>query len=326
MESMISAKKIVCVSDMIALESSSYFRSLDISKEMIELSEGCYGISNLGIIIYTKKNDRYWDVLLNDCSILVVRSKTKVDKKFLDLMKKIKVVIRAGAGLDNIDLEAAKEKNIQVFNTPGANSNAAAELTISHILSLARGIIPSYRNMKKDLWKSRLDSGIEVFGKTLGLFGYGHIGKKVAEKAVGLGMKVVFYDPFVESCHSSQDISKVSFDECLSCDFVSLHLPLTEKTYHICGFDFVKKMKEGSFLINCGRGGLVDEKVAFDALLSGHLRGLALDVFENEPEIPKKYLNNDLNLLVSPHIGASTEEASVNVVNNVLERIVGLDI
>lgn len=326
MESMISAKKVVCVSDMIALESSSYFRSLDISKEMIELSEGCYGISNLGIIIYTKKNDRYWDVLLNDCSILVVRSKTKVDKKFLDLMKKIKVVIRAGAGLDNIDLEAAKEKNIQVFNTPGANSNAAAELTISHILSLARGIIPSYRNMKKDLWKSRLDSGIEVFGKTLGLFGYGHIGKKVAEKAVGLGMKVVFYDPFVESCHSSQDISKVSFDECLSCDFVSLHLPLTEKTYHICGFDFVKKMKEGSFLINCGRGGLVDEKVAFDALLSGHLRGLALDVFENEPEIPKKYLNNDLNLLVSPHIGASTEEASVNVVNNVLERIVGLDI
>lgn len=256
---------------------------------------------------------------------LMIRSETKVTKKILDAAKKLKIVGRAGVGVDNVDVEAATQSGVIVVNSPDGNTNAAAEHTVALMLSMARNIPAAVESTKQGLWERSKFTGTEVFGKTLGIIGLGKIGSHVAKVALALGMKVIVCDPYttqetVEAI-GAEYIEKLD-DFWSKCDFISIHAPKTRETTHLINKDTIEKMKKGVKIINCARGGIIDETALKEALESGQVSAAAIDVYEAEPDIKSSpLLGAQGNLVLTPHLGASTSEAQLNVAIDVANQI-----
>ncbi|MBW8270970.1 phosphoglycerate dehydrogenase [Caldovatus aquaticus] len=253
---------------------------------------------------------------------LAVRSATKVTRELLEAARNLKVVGRAGIGVDNVDVTSATARGVVVMNTPYGNAITTAEHAIAMMFALARQIPEASASTKAGKWEKNRFMGVELFGKTLGLIGCGNIGSIVADRAIGLKMKVIAYDPFLSEKRARElGVEKVELDELLArADFVSLHAPLTEQTRNILSREALFRMKKGARLVNCARGGLVDEEALYEALTSGHLAGAALDVFETEPatESPLFALEN---VVCTPHLGASTMEAQEKVALQIADQM-----
>jgi len=241
---------------------------------------------------------------------MIVRSRTKVRQPLIDKAENLKLIVRGGVGLDNIDVAYARSRGIEVRNTPAAASNPTSELTIGYLFALARQIPQMTASMKAGQWeKKRFSKGTELAGKTLGLIGCGRIGSLVARKAIFLDMEVIFHclPPFPDL----PDAHSVSLDELLRrADFISLHVPYTEETHFILCQEAFAKMKDGVYIVNCGRGGTMNEEALYDAIVSGKVAGAALDVFYDEKKDRGKKLLALPQVIGSPHIGAGTVEAS----------------
>jgi len=250
---------------------------------------------------------------------MVVRSRTKVRQPLIDVCPNLKVIVRGGVGLDTIDHEYAKSKGIAVMNTPMASSASVAELAIGYMFALARSTYKATASMKAEKWDKKSFEGDEVGGKTLGLIGLGNIGKETAKRANALGMTVVSYDPYVKQWNG---IGMVTLDELLAqADYISLHLPKTKESAGMIGAEQFAKMKNGVRIVNCARGGIIDENALYEALTSGKVAGAALDVFAEEPPTDWKLLKLD-NVIASPHIGAATKEAQARVGAEVAEKLI----
>lgn len=260
-----------------------------------------------------------------DYDALMVRSQTKVTKKVIEAGKNLKIIGRAGVGVDNIDLDAATANGIIVVNSPDGNTNAAAEHTVALMLAMSRNIAKAAASTKQGLWERSKFTGHEVFGKTLGVIGFGKIGHHVAEAAKALGMKIFVYDPYttkevVEKFGAKYIESLVELWPL--CDYITVHVPKTKDTLHMINKETIAKMKKGVRLINCARGGIIEENALAEALESGQVAQAAVDVFENEPDIKDSVLvNTKGDILLTPHLGASTEEAQLNVAIDVAEQI-----
>ena len=253
---------------------------------------------------------------------LAIRSATKVTQKIIAAATNLQVIGRAGIGVDNVDISAATKKGIIVMNTPFGNSITTAEHAISLMLSLARQIPEADASTRASKWEKNRFMGVEVTSKVLGIVGAGNIGSIVADRAQGLKMKVIAYDPFLTPERALDlGIEKVELDELLArADFITLHTPLTEQTRNVLSAEALAKVKNGVRIVNCARGGLIDEAALYEALKSGKVAGAALDVFLEEPAV-----NNPLfdlpNVICTPHLGASTTEAQENVALQVAEQI-----
>lgn len=252
--------------------------------------------------------------IISEYTALIVRSQTKVTKELLAHAKNLKYIGRAGVGLDNIDMEAASKKGIIVMNTPGGNAVSTAEHTFSMILSLSRNIPQANASLKKGLWERKKFMGVELCGKTLGIIGLGRIGAEVAARAISFRMRVIAYDPFlIPEKVKTLNIESVELDTLFKqSDYITAHTPLTGETRHIIGEKAFRKMKKGVRIINCARGGIVDEKALRQAIEKGIVAGAALDVYEKEPPAKTGLVEMD-KVITTPHLGASTEEAQVNV-------------
>jgi len=258
---------------------------------------------------------------IGDYDVLVVRSATQVRKPLIEAARNLKLIVRAGVGLDNIDVEYAQAKGIQVMNTPAASSNAVAELTIGYLLALARHIPQSTASMRAGRWEKKKFMGNEIAGKTLGLVGYGRIGWLVAKKALALGMNIIAYDPYV-SDPRGLEMDFVSLEELLQrADYISLHLPLTDETRNLIDGPQFEMMKDGVRIINCARGGIINEDALYEAIRSGKVAGAALDVYLEEPARDNKLFELD-EVIGSPHIGAATVEAQHRVGVEVAEKVI----
>lgn len=262
--------------------------------------------------------------IICDYDGLVVRSATKVTKKIIEAGKKLKAIGRAGAGVDNIDVPAAKEKGIIVMNTPGGNSHAVVELTITYLFALARKICLANKTMKEGKWEKKKLEGTEIKDKVLGVIGLGRIGFEVAVTAKALGMNVIGYDPVADK--NKIEKSGIKFatidDIYANSDYITIHVPGGEKTKNLINKDTISKMKNGVKIINCARGGIVNEKDLIEAVKSKKVSGAALDVFEKEPLPSDSELLKIDEILLSPHIGASTEEAQEIVGVMIAEQMV----
>jgi len=260
--------------------------------------------------------------IIGDYDGLAIRSATKVSAKMLENAKKLKVIGRAGIGVDNVDVPAATARGVIVMNTPFGNSITTAEHAISLMLALARQIPEADASTRAGKWEKNKFMGVEIFAKTLGVIGCGNIGSIVAERALGLRMKVIAYDPFLsEERAADLGVEKVELDELLRrADFITLHTPLTDKTRNIIDAAAIAKMKKGVRIINCARGGLIDEAAIAEALKSGHVAGAAFDVFATEPATESPLFRLP-NVVCTPHLGASTSEAQENVALQVAEQM-----
>jgi D-3-phosphoglycerate dehydrogenase len=253
---------------------------------------------------------------------LAIRSASKATEEIINAATNLKVIGRAGIGVDNVDIPAASQKGIIVMNTPFGNTVTTAEHAISLMVSAARNIPQATASMKAEKWEKSKFAGVEVYQKTLGIIGTGNIGALVIERAHGLKMKVVAYDPFISQERADDlGVELVELDELYRrADFMTIHTPLTSATKHLINDEAFDKMKEGAILVNASRGGVVDEDALDRALEQGKIRGAALDVFEEEPVKGHPLLRHD-NFICTPHLGASTEEAQVNVAVQVAEQI-----
>ncbi|RRH69232.1 phosphoglycerate dehydrogenase [Falsigemmobacter faecalis] len=253
---------------------------------------------------------------------LAIRSATKVTEKLLENATNLKVVGRAGIGVDNVDIPAASKKGVIVMNTPFGNSVTTAEHAIAMMFAIARQLPEASASTHAGKWEKSKFMGVELFNKTLGVIGAGNIGGIVCDRAVGLKMKVIAFDPFLSEERAKQlGVTKVELDELLAkADFITLHVPLTDKTRNILGAENLAKTKKGVRIINCARGGLIDEAALKDALDSGHVAGAALDVFEVEPATENPLFGHP-NVVATPHLGASTTEAQENVALQVAEQM-----
>ena len=253
---------------------------------------------------------------------LAIRSATKATEKLLEKATRLKVIGRAGIGVDNVDIPAASKKGVIVMNTPFGNSITTAEHAIAMMFAVARQLPEANLSTQAGKWEKSRFMGVELFNKTLGVIGAGNIGGIVCDRAVGLHMKVIAYDPFLsEERAKILGVTKVDLDELLArADFISLHVPLTEKTRNILSAENLAKTKKGVRIINCARGGLIDEAALALALKSGHVAGAALDVFEIEPAIENPLFNLP-NVVCTPHLGAATTEAQENVALQVAEQM-----
>ncbi len=262
--------------------------------------------------------------IIGEYDALAVRSATKVTAEIIEAGKKLKVVGRAGVGVDNIDLEAANKRGVVVMNTPGGNTITVAELTVAMMMAISRHLAQATASIKQGKWEKKKFQGRELFNKTLGVIGIGNIGSVVVDRCLGMKMKVIAYDPFISADAARQlGCELVTLDQLYErSDYISIHVPLTEQTKNLVGKDALAKMKKGAFLINCARGGIVDEVALHEALGSGHLGGAALDVFAQEPASPDNPLLKLDNFICTPHLGASTEEAQLNVATALAEQMV----
>ncbi len=260
--------------------------------------------------------------MIGDFDGLAIRSATKVSGKVLDKARRLKVIGRAGIGVDNVDIAAATARGIIVMNTPFGNSITTAEHAISLMLALARQIPQADASTKAGKWEKNRFMGVEIFGKTLGVIGCGNIGSIVADRAIGLKMKVIAYDPYLSAERAVQlGVEKVEFEDLLRrADFITLHTPLTEKTRNIIDAKALAAMKKGVRIVNCARGGLIDEAALAEALKSGHVAGAALDVFLEEPATQNPLFGLP-NVVCTPHLGASTTEAQENVALQIAEQM-----
>ena len=255
--------------------------------------------------------------------VVIVRSRTKITSSVIEAGKKLRVIGRAGVGLDNIDVDAASKRNIVVLNTPESSTEAVAELVIGFMLSLARKIPLGDRGIKEGQWLKSEMMGIELKGKTLGIVGLGRIGSRVGALAKAFGMKILVYDviQLPEQLIKSLEAEVVDLDTLLSLsDFVTLHVPLTPETKHMMNRERLAKMKKGAYLINASRGEVVDEEALYAALKEGWLAGAALDVFEKEP--PTSEVVKLPNVVCTPHIGAQTVEAQDAAGEMLAEKVV----
>src|SRR3546814_219898 len=253
---------------------------------------------------------------------LAIRSSTKVTKEILDAATNLKVVGRAGIGVDNVDIPAASAKGVVVMNTPFGNSITTAEHAVALMFALARDIPEADKSTQAGKWEKNRFMGVELTNKTLGLIGAGNIGSIVADRALGLKMKVIAYDPFLTPERAVEmGVEKVTLDDLLArADFITLHTPLTDSTRNILSRENLAKTKKGVRVINCARGGLIDEEALKDALDSGHVAGAALDVFVEEPAKVSPLFGTP-GFISTPHLGASTNEAQVNVAIQVAEQM-----
>jgi D-3-phosphoglycerate dehydrogenase len=250
---------------------------------------------------------------------MVVRSRTKVRQLLIDAAPKLKVIVRGGVGLDTIDAEYARSKGVTVMNTPKASSASVAELAVGYLFALARSTNATTSSMKAGKWEKKKFIGEEIAGKTLGIIGIGNIGKEVAKRASALGMTVLAYDPFVQEC---EGVTLIGLDKLLSrSDYISFHLPMTKESANMISRAQFKKMKTGVRIINCARGGIVDEDALYEALVSGKVAGAALDVFAVEPCKGHRLFSLE-NVIGSPHIGAATKEAQGRVGAEVAEKLI----
>jgi D-3-phosphoglycerate dehydrogenase len=279
---------------------------------------------------------------LNNFDAILVRSATKVRKELIDACPNLKLVGRGGVGMDNIDVEYAKNKGIKVINTPASSSVSVAELVFAHIFSAARliqvanRVMPNEGNTKFNDLKKVASNGIELQGKTMGIFGFGRIGQEVAKMAIGLGMHVLAFDPYVDKVDISLNlpalgqnnsrikvtINTVSDESVLThADFITFHLPFNEGDKHIVNAAKMAKMKRGVGLVNCSRGGVISESDLLAALNSGQVGFAGLDVFEKEPPVNMDILKHD-NVSLSPHIGGSTKEAQNRIGIELAEKVI----
>jgi D-3-phosphoglycerate dehydrogenase len=260
---------------------------------------------------------------IGDFDAIVVRSRTKVTEQILEAGKRLKAVARAGVGLDNIDLNAAKRLGIIVVNSPEAPSNAVAELVLGLMLSLARRIPEADFSMKKGEWIKKRLTGIELKGRTLGIIGFGRIGYQLAKKAGALEMRVLTYARTMEFVEEAEAVTVDLYELLGSSDFVTVHVPLLPQTKHMIGTEEISAMKDGAYLINAARGGVIDEEALRKALVSGKLAGAALDVYKEEP--PQDLSLTGLQNVVSlPHIGAATVEAQRANSTVVAEKLINI--
>ena len=296
--------------------------------------DGKLALEAAGFEVVTAKVDQA-DLVqaLKDYEILIVRSATKVRKELIDACPNIKIVARGGVGMDNIDVEYARSKGIQVINTPNASSRAVAELALAHMFSLSRMLQLSNDQMRKDgadfgALKKKYSAGTQLAGKTLGIIGFGRIGQELAKMALGIGMKVVAVDPLISSAtlkisigshEMSLELPTSSMETLLTeSDYISLHVPSSQKP--ILGKEEMAKMKKGACIINTARGGVIDEEALVESLQSGHLGGAGVDAFINEPTPSAAILSNPL-ISVRPHIGGSTAEAQSAIGLELAEKI-----
>jgi len=261
--------------------------------------------------------------MIGDYDALIIRSATKVTAGLLEKAAKLKIVGRAGSGLDNVDIPAATKKGIVVMNTPGGNTVTTAEHTIGMIFASARMIPQAYSSMKAGKWEKKKFEGVELFDKTLGIIGLGAIGGVVANRCTALGMKVLAFDPFISTEKAKQLGIELADLETIykRSDFITLHTPKTKETAGLINKDTIAKMKDGVRIINCARGGIVNEADLYEALKTGKVAGAAFDVFEKEPPENHPLMTLD-NFIATPHLGASTLEAQENVATAVAEQIV----
>ena len=259
--------------------------------------------------------------IIGGYDVIVVRSATKVRKPIIEAAENLKLIIRGGVGLDNIDVEYAKSRGIEVMNTPAASSNAVAELTVGCLFALARRIPQTTASMRAGKWEKKKFSGSEIAGKTLGLVGYGRIGWMAAKKALALGMDIIAYDPYVADPRGLE-MEFVSLEELLQrADYISMHLPLTDETRDLIDAPQFEMMKDGVHIVNCARGGTINEDALYDAIVSGKVAGAALDVYLEEPAQDNKLFELD-EVIGSPHIGAATVEAQHRVSAEVAEKVI----
>jgi D-3-phosphoglycerate dehydrogenase / 2-oxoglutarate reductase len=266
-----------------------------------------------------------WDIpkpdlpkIIGEYDVLIVRSATKVRGELLDNAKKLRIIGRAGEGLDNVDYERAKQMGIMLVNTPHISYISVSELTIGHMIALARNIVQGTTSLREGKWEKDKLMGTELNGKTLGVIGCGFIGKDVERLAIAFGMKVIV----VEECVYDRFIPLV--DMLPQADFITIHVPLTPKTRHLISIGEFALMKQGVRIIDCSRGGVIDQDALYEALVSGKVAGAALDVFEEEPPKNNKLLTLP-NVIATPHMGAQTHEAqhraSIQIANNVIDAI-----
>ncbi len=288
----------------------------------------CDKIADEGMKLLEEKGceiTKAWDMpktelpnIAGEYDAFIVRSATKVKGELLANAKKLRVIGRAGEGLDNIDLEKARELGVAVVNTPHVSYVSVAELTIGHLLALARGIVEGTTSLREGKWVKDKLMGVEINGKTLGIIGCGYIGKMVERLAISLGMKVLV----VEECVIDRF---VPLDDMLpQADFITVHVPLSPLTRHMISTKELNMMKNGVMLIDCSRGGVVDQEALYEALVSGKVKAAAVDVFEEEPPRNSKLLTLK-NVIATPHIGAQTREAqlraSIQIAENVIKAL-----
>ncbi len=264
------------------------------------------------------------EAIVGGYDALAVRSATKVTARLLEKATRLRVVGRAGVGVDNVDLDAATRRGVVVMNTPGGSSVTVAELALAMILSLYRHVPSATASVKAGKWEKKRFQGREIAGKTLGVVGIGNIGSVLVERALAMKMRVVAYDPFITpDAAAKMGATLVDLDAIWrEADVISLHVPLTDQTRHLVGAETLARMKKGAILVNCARGGIVDERAVAESLAAGHLGGAALDVFEKEPPGADHPLFALDNVVCTPHIGASTEEAQSAVAVAVAEQLV----
>jgi D-3-phosphoglycerate dehydrogenase len=291
-------------------------------------------LSEEGIKIFQESPDIEVDVntdltpeelqeVIGDYHALVIRSATRVTAEIIEAAHNLKVIGRAGIGLDNIDIPAASKKGIIVMNAPEGNIITAAEHTIAMIMALSRNIPQATASLKQGKWEKERFQGLELFNKTLGVIGLGRIGRLVAERAKGMKMKVIAHDPYIKPDTIERlDLEPVSFDELLQrSDYITIHAPSTDETINMINRQTISRMKRGAMFINCARGDIVNQDDLYDALESGHLAGAALDVFSKEPPGKIKLMALP-NFICTPHLGASTKEAQDKVSKDVADQIV----
>jgi D-3-phosphoglycerate dehydrogenase len=252
---------------------------------------------------------------LQDADAVIVRSATRITRDALKYATHLRVIGRAGVGVDNIDVDAATERGIAVLNAPSGNTISAAELAFALLLALVRRVPAADRSMKQGIWDRKSFGGIELYGKTLGLVGAGRIGTAVAQRARAFGMKVIAFDPYLtQERAAALEIDLTPFELVLeNADVISLHVPLTDATRGLIGEEQLRRMRPGAFLVNAARGGVVNEAALYRALTEGWIAGAALDVFEQEPPPPDHPLRSLANVVLTPHLGAQTLEAQENV-------------
>jgi len=254
---------------------------------------------------------------LPQAHVILIRSKTKATREYIDSAPQLKMIIRGGVGLDNVDQAYAKEKGIRVFNTPEASSVAVAELAFALMLAIPSRVIEGHASMKEGKWMKKELKRTELFSKTLGLIGIGRIGTEVAKRAAAFGMKVIAYDKFVTQ---SPVARLVTLDELLAqSDYISLHTPLTDETRGMINASLIGRMKQGVILINTGRGKVIHEPDLAAALASGHLRAYGTDVWESDPPPPTSPLLAAPNVFMTPHIGASSTENLLRIGDQIVQ-------
>ncbi len=290
-----------------------------LDKSGLALFESAQGIH---VDAHEQLTDEEVRARLHEYDAMVIRSRTRVTAELLENAPQLKVIGRAGTGVDNIDVKSASARGILVMNTPGANSMAAAEHTLALMLSLARHIPQANQSMRVGHWDKKHFMGTELYGQTLGIIGLGRIGSIVADRALGMKMEVLCHDPFIlPEAAAIHGVELVSLDDLLArSDFITMHTPITNETRHIINGTTLAKMKVGVRIVNCARGGLVEEGALYEALMSGHVGGAALDVFNQEPPAGNPLLTLP-NVICTPHLGASSVQAQANVARAIASQI-----